>query len=123
MTNQYVTLSNRHYLAIRQETVLTLTNFLKQRINTNQNNALRDIYNVFRATKAEDMAMNARPIIENMKMGSVLELTDDCVDLFAKLDCLKEETMSVSARFHAISKVSVLIYFTIVKIGCKMLEL
>ena len=46
-TNQFVSLSNRKFSAIRQECVLTLQNFLAERINSTQREEIAELSGIF----------------------------------------------------------------------------
>ena len=84
VVNSYVTMSDRSFSAIRQETVLTLKNFLLQRMAIDQRQEVKNLQAVFECNNAVDMATKARHFTDKMKMGDAMELTDSCFELFAK---------------------------------------
>ena len=89
--NQYVTVSNRSFAAIRQETVLTTQNFLTQRTDPAITSSIEEIATVFMSASPRDMAKSAQSPLEKLKMNSAgAQLMDDCIDLFIKAPHLSE---------------------------------
>ena len=66
IANHYVTTSHRSYSAIRQEIVMTLSNFLDERLNPEQNKLLDDLSHIFQANTPTDMIHLGRSIIEQL---------------------------------------------------------
>jgi hypothetical protein len=60
ISNLYVTTSQHSYSAIRQEIILTLANFLDERVDPAQNKLLDDFIRIFQATTPTDMINSGR---------------------------------------------------------------
>ena len=87
--NQYATVSNRLFAAIRQETVLAIQNFLTQRIVPAITSSIEEIATVFMSASPRDMAKSAQSQLEKLKMNSAgAQLMDDCIDLFIQASLL-----------------------------------
>ena len=103
VVNSYVT-TERSYAAIRQEAVLTLKNVLEQRMAFDQSNEIKNLEHIFASQNAEDMATRARYFTEKMKTGNVMELTDQCIAIYAKYPSLCNANISSSERFNRAAK-------------------
>lgn len=103
VVNSYVS-TKRSYAAIRQEAVLTLKNVLEQRMAIDQNHEIKNLQQIFESQNAEDMATRAGRFVEKMKIGNIMELTDQCIAIYVKDPLLCNADMSSSERFNRVAK-------------------
>lgn len=101
--NRFVTRSDRSILAVRQEAVMTLKQRLEERIDEEQSSVISNLKAVFDSRNAEEMAGNGRTFLEMLKMESVHNLMDQCIDLFVMHSELRDPQLSLKKRFEIIS--------------------
>lgn len=103
-TNQFVTLSNREFSSIRQECILTLMNFLSDRMNAAQTEEIVHLSAIFMSNTAEEMVSRARIVLEKLKDDRVVELCDQSIDFFAEHSPVLCDIKDLLGRFEFVSK-------------------
>jgi hypothetical protein len=93
--NAYVP-TRRSFNAVRQEVILTVTNFLEKRIDDDQKQVLKAVGDMLKSTSAADMYEALKPLADSLTIASSdsQDLYDTICDIFAA----HADTLTTSAE-------------------------